>query len=115
VRFDVSIGGRPASAFVVRHRGVVAAFLNRCSHASTELDWQPGRFFDTDNEYLVCATHGALFDATSGGCVGGPCLGRGGLRRVSVVENQGRVGWVPDAYVNAPGMPSNTPGPASSS
>ncbi|HEU0203358.1 MAG TPA: Rieske 2Fe-2S domain-containing protein, partial [Burkholderiaceae bacterium] len=46
VRFDVSIGGRPASAFVVRHRGVVAAFLNRCSHASTELDWQPGRFFD---------------------------------------------------------------------
>ena len=46
VRFDVIVDGGPASAFVVRYRGVVAGFLNRCSHVAMELDWLPlrGRF-----------------------------------------------------------------------
>ncbi len=51
------------------------AFYNRCAHMELELDWNPGVFFDAANRYLMCATHGALFDPDSGRCVAGPCLG----------------------------------------
>lgn len=101
VRFAVTVGARDATGFVVRFRGHVRAYLNRCAHVAMELDWQPGMFFDADGEYLICATHGALYDPASGACVGGPCLGRGGLRALDVFERDGRVWWRPDAYVNA--------------
>lgn len=101
VRFAVRVGALDATGFVVRHRGRVRGFLNRCAHVAMELDWQPGMFFDADGAYLICATHGALYDPASGGCVGGPCAGRGGLRALDVFERDRRVWWRPDAYVSA--------------
>jgi nitrite reductase/ring-hydroxylating ferredoxin subunit len=55
-----------------------------------ELDWKPGEFFDSSQLYLICATHGALFDPASGACLGGPCNGCG-LRPLRVVEEMGGV------------------------
>ena len=49
-------------AFVVRHCGAVRAYVNHCPHAGTELDWNPGEFFDETGLYLICSTHGALFE-----------------------------------------------------
>ena len=79
VRFDWRAEGEPASqaAFAVRFDGEPRAYLNRCAHVPVELDWQPGRFFDESGLYLVCATHGAMYDAADGRCAGGPCRGRG--------------------------------------
>ena len=78
-------------AFVVRHRHGVSAFINRCSHLALELDWEPGHVFDVDDaEHLVCATHGALYVAKSGDCVGGPCNGMG-LEALTVEEESGSV------------------------
>ncbi len=99
VRFPARIGGETVSCFVVRFKGEVFAYLNRCSHVAMELDWQPGRFFDADAQFLVCATHGAHFEPDSGRCAGGPCTGRGGLRVLQVVERDGAVYWQPDDYV----------------
>jgi nitrite reductase/ring-hydroxylating ferredoxin subunit len=99
VRFSAQIGGQPVSCFVIRFHGQVHAYLNRCSHVATELDWQVGRFFDADAQLLVCATHGALFEPASGRCTGGPCTGRGGLRPLRVLEREGTVYWQPDDYV----------------
>jgi nitrite reductase/ring-hydroxylating ferredoxin subunit len=65
-----------------------------------ELDWQPGQFFDDEGRWLTCATHGALYDPASGSCAGGPCVGRGGLRPLKVVEREGAVLWQPDDYVS---------------
>jgi len=104
VRFEVAVGGRATSAFVVRHDGQVSGFLNRCAHVAMELDWLPGQFFDADGEHLICATHGALYEPKLGTCAGGPCLGRGGLHSLKVVERDGHVWWIPDALVSvAPG------------
>jgi nitrite reductase/ring-hydroxylating ferredoxin subunit len=86
-------------AFAVRHQGRVVAYLNRCAHVAMELDWLAGRFFDSDGQALLCATHGAAYDPSDGRCVGGPCAGRGGLRRLQVVEEGGVVYWRPDAGV----------------
>ena len=76
--------------FAVRHCGAVRAFVNRCPHAGTELDWNPGEFFDETGLYLMCATHGALFEPGTGFCVAGPCRGAS-LEPLAVGERDGRV------------------------
>ncbi len=81
-----------APAFVIRHNGLVRAYLNRCGHVPVELDWQPGEFFDFSGQYLICATHGALYGPESGRCMGGRCAGKG-LTPVPVVEKDGNIYW----------------------
>jgi nitrite reductase/ring-hydroxylating ferredoxin subunit len=100
LRFAVEVGGEVATGFLVRHGGKVRGYLNRCAHVAMELDWQPGQFFDGEGRWLTCATHGALYDPASGSCAGGPCVGRGGLRPLKVVEREGAVLWQPDDYVS---------------
>ena len=90
LRFDVERGGETESAFAIRFRGTVYAYLNRCGHVPVELDWQPGEFFDQSGLYLICATHGAIYAPESGRCLGGRCNGKG-LQPLRVVE---RDGWV---------------------
>lgn len=89
-RFEVDWHGARLAAFVVRFRGRVRAYLNRCGHVPVELDWQPGEFFDSSRLYLVCATHGALYDPASGACLGGRCEGRG-LVALPVEERDGHI------------------------
>ena len=88
IRFTVTDGSQELSAFAVRHRGRVYAYLNRCGHLDLELDWLPGQFLSADGNDLVCATHGARYDPANGACLGGPCAGTG-LTPVAVVELDG--------------------------
>jgi nitrite reductase/ring-hydroxylating ferredoxin subunit len=92
VRFRVEHQGRNEPAFVVRHAGRAVAYLNRCAHKFVELDWQEGEFFDAEYRYLVCASHGALYDPVNGVCLGGPCRGAA-LTAVPVCEANGTV-WL---------------------
>jgi nitrite reductase/ring-hydroxylating ferredoxin subunit len=89
VRFDAA--GQPA--FAIRHENRVHAYWNRCAHVPTELDWNEGEFFDSSRLYLICATHGALYDPASGVCLGGRCNGTG-LKALAVVERDGKIYWV---------------------
>lgn len=79
-------------AFVVRFGGLPRAYLNECRHVPVELDWPAGKFFDDSGQYLVCATHGAIYGADNGRCQGGPCASRG-LRKLECVEENGSI-WV---------------------
>lgn len=90
VRFEASLNGVSVPAFVVRVRGVVHGYVNRCAHVPVELDWQPGKFFGLDRQTLICSVHGAHYSAVDGRCVLGPCRGAS-LQRVAVAE---RAGWV---------------------
>ena len=90
IRFDISIGDKPRSGFVIRFEGQAHAFVNSCPHLGTELDWQPGEFFDDSGLYLICATHGAVFMPDSGYCTGGPCKGQR-LIRLPVRESDGNI------------------------
>jgi nitrite reductase/ring-hydroxylating ferredoxin subunit len=90
VRFELPGAKQPIPAFVIRFDGQVHAYLNLCPHAYTELDWQPGEFFDSAGLSLICATHGAMFEPASGHCVAGPCRGRS-LEPVAVEERDGVV------------------------
>lgn len=75
LRFEVEYFGEAAPAFIVRKDGVVHGYLNRCAHVAMELDWQEGVFFDSEGRDLLCSTHGAVYEARTGRCVGGPCNG----------------------------------------
>lgn len=71
---------------VVRSAGRTFAYLNRCAHMDTAMDWVPGEFLDASGEFIVCAMHGAHFRIEDGYCVLGPCQGQF-LRAVRVVED----------------------------
>ncbi len=90
VRFEVEYFGEPAPAFAVRHGGRVHAYLNRCAHVAMELDWQEGVFFDSGGCDLICSTHGAVYAASSGQCLGGPC-NRSPLVKLLMEERDGMV------------------------
>jgi len=111
--FDVLEYGRPARAFALRFGGRVVAYLNRCVHVPTELDWQPGEFLDGDKRWIICSIHGATYEPSDGRCVGGPC-GRGRLTALRVEERDGQVYWYPSRDIqpvrsDAAAPPSESP------
>lgn len=91
VPFDVLYLGQTCRAFAVRHKGTPHAYLNRCTHVPMELDWQPNQLFDDTGQWLLCATHGAIYRPDTGACAGGPC--RGGLVKIGLAESNGWVHW----------------------
>jgi nitrite reductase/ring-hydroxylating ferredoxin subunit len=52
------------------------AYLNRCKHLPVPLDGASREFFDSTHRYLICGTHGALYERSTGFCVAGPCRGK---------------------------------------
>ncbi len=117
--WDVLEYGRPARAFALRFEGSVVAYMNRCLHVPTEMDWQPGEFLDHDKRYILCSIHGAAYEPRDGRCVGGPC-GRGKLTTLALAEEAGQVYWYPSRDIRPvlfdeppPPSPSAAPGPES--
>lgn len=92
--FDVLQYRQPARAFALRFDGQVVAYLNRCAHVPTEMDWQEGEFLDGDKQFIVCSIHGAVYDPLTGRCVTGMC-GRTGLTKIDIEEKAGQVYWYP--------------------
>jgi nitrite reductase/ring-hydroxylating ferredoxin subunit len=90
IRFDLAGNGETRSAFVVRWRNRAFAYINECMHQATELDWNDGDFFDESGLYLMCATHGAMYEPDSGLCIAGPCRGAR-LVTVEVHERDGNI------------------------
>jgi nitrite reductase/ring-hydroxylating ferredoxin subunit len=74
--FTIGGGRWPLRGLVVRSAGGVHAYLNHCPHAGHPLDLIPGRFLTADGALLLCSSHGALFEKSTGLCVAGPCAGR---------------------------------------
>jgi len=98
IRFPVTVGDDDLTAFVVRYGLEPRAYLNRCAHLPMELDWTEGEFFESSGLYLMCATHGALYEPETGQCAGGPCRG-GRLHAINVIERDKKIFWEPDDYV----------------
>ena len=103
-RFEVSRDGQTLPAFVIRHSYGVSAFLNRCGHRDLELDWSLGEFFDQESRWLICATHGALYDPVTGTCKSGPCNGAG-LTPLDIIEEEGAIYLVDARYRGRAGSP----------
>ena len=70
---SVTVDGRPY--LLLRRRGELLLYENRCPHTGDTLDPMGGSVVDTGGELITCQRHAAQFLASSGECVGGPCLG----------------------------------------
>ena len=78
------------AGFLVNEGGRFHAYVNRCRHMPTPLDFIRDRFVSEDGRYLMCYTHGALYERETGLCVSGPCAGES-LYRLPVCIGQGDV------------------------
>lgn len=65
--------GQPAEGFVMRWKGDLVAYENRCPHWSVPVGFDDENFLDGRD--IVCPMHGARFDPESGQCWSGPCIG----------------------------------------
>ena len=90
LRFPLTALGQNVTGFVVRFEGVPYAYVNQCAHVSVELDWNEGDFFTAQQDFLICATHGAHYRPDNGFCVMGPCKGKS-LKPLKVIEQNGQI------------------------
>ena len=95
-KFTLRRGQRELEALLVNFEGKHFAYINRCPHTGITLDWVNNQFFSSDNRYLMCATHGAVFEPPTGECIWGPCVGLS-LQTVPVEIEEGRI------YARLPG------------
>ena len=74
--FSIGTGDWPVRGFVVRINDHVRGYLNSCPHARHPLNFKPYQFLTMDGALILCASHGALFEKSTGYCVAGPCAGQ---------------------------------------
>ncbi len=94
---DMAFKAGRQSIILTRHGDQFSAFLNQCPHARWPLDSFDGRFLFTPEGSLMCAAHGALFDAISGACLGGPGQGQG-LTKIDFRDDGDTISIMPHGY-----------------
>ena len=72
--FVIATANGRCGLVVVRRGNKFYSYVNSCPHIGTPLEIQPGKFLDPNGEYILCSTHGALFQIDDGRCIAGPCV-----------------------------------------
>jgi nitrite reductase/ring-hydroxylating ferredoxin subunit len=108
--FTIGCGEWPLKGFVVRLGAAVRGYVNRCPHAGHRLDLLPERFLTPDGALILCSSHGAMFEKSSGYCVAGPCAGRS-LTPVALEVRSGFVLLADSVDVSALGATLNDSAP----
>lgn len=88
--FSYRSGSDIHDIFLQRKGRDIYGFVNVCPHTGTPLNMEEGGFMEKSGRYLMCHTHGALFQLDDGLCVAGPCNGEK-LKAVDVKVDSGNV------------------------
>ncbi len=86
IELTTEIGGQRRFLVATRHEGEARAWLNVCPHQGRPLNWAPDQFLKDREGHLVCAAHGAVFEANEGRCLSGPCK-NAALTAVTLAED----------------------------
>lgn len=86
--FELEIADQTLQIVCVRQADKLYTYKNSCPHTGVNLEWLPDQFLDDTQQYLVCSTHGALFQIEDGHCVAGPCAGES-LQDIPTVQRAG--------------------------
>ncbi len=76
VKFTFLENGIDHAGFIILFKNKYYAYKNKCQHLAVELDWDNNEFFEEEEKFIVCTTHGALYEPSTGKCFMGPCLGK---------------------------------------
>src|SRR5581483_3643675 len=87
--FDPEQTGKD-TMFVVRRLEGVRAYVNKCPHQDSRLEFRKDRFLSADGTRVICHGHGAHFDPDTGVCTHGACLGQA----LEPIPTQIEYGWV---------------------
>lgn len=98
-KFEFEREGERREGFVLRYRGQLYAYANRCPHWSVDLDMGEGRLFSDLSQRIFCSNHGALFVPDTGYCDAGPCRGLGLERFEWIAEGTGIRVTVPPQFI----------------
>ncbi len=71
---DLGAAYEPREIFLLREGDAVYGYVNSCPHMGTPLEMVDDQFVNEDG-FIVCSTHGALFEIDDGACIAGPCMG----------------------------------------
>ena len=71
-KFLLTCDGEEVEGFLLNYGGEHHAYVNRCRHVPMAMDWIDNQFFAEHGRYLMCQTHNAYFEPTSGECIAGP-------------------------------------------
>ncbi|ESQ86365.1 2Fe-2S ferredoxin [Asticcacaulis sp. AC466] len=74
--FVLQIGEAFFHGFVVRKADAYYGYVDRCPHAGLPLAQELDNYLTPRADLISCSWHGALFQISSGLCVGGPCAGQ---------------------------------------
>ncbi|GAB5470422.1 MAG: Rieske 2Fe-2S domain-containing protein [Rhodospirillales bacterium] len=88
--FDLGADYDPREVFLVREGDQVYGYVNSCPHLGTPLEMMDDEFVNDDG-YILCSTHGALFEADNGACIAGPCYGEYLSRLVLQIDKAGGI------------------------
>lgn len=79
LKFLLPIRGVDEECFVINFQGAFHAYVNRCRHVPMPMDWVDNQFFAEEGRYLMCQTHNAYYEPSSGECIAGPSSACGKL------------------------------------
>lgn len=91
-KFTFSREGVTIEGFLVRFGGRVMGYENVCRHIPITIDYGDNQFFTQDGTQIICQTHGAIYDPTTGKCMRGPCQGAS-LFRLQIEIKEGAI-WL---------------------
>ncbi len=74
--FRIGDGDWPFKGFVVRQGDSVFAYHNHCKHLGHPMNWKPDCFLTNDRSNIICSSHGAIYEISTGLCIAGPCFGK---------------------------------------
>lgn len=80
--------GMEAEGFIMLWKDGLVAYENRCPHWSVPIDRDGDEFLDESSSFIICPMHGATFEADTGDCFAGPCMGDK-LQKFQVIELDG--------------------------
>jgi len=89
-KFTFDEDGIQKSGFVIFFDSAYYVYRNECQHLPVELDWQENEFLDDEKNFIVCATHGAIYEPSTGHCVNGPCQGSF-LKKIEFIEDLDKI------------------------
>lgn len=90
MRIEETGEAKPWPILITRKGNSFYGFENACPHKSERLDAEPGRFLDTEGNFLTCGHHQAQFDLDTRLCFIGPCQGKK-LKSIEIVIDDGDV------------------------
>jgi nitrite reductase/ring-hydroxylating ferredoxin subunit len=95
-KFLLQVDGREEECFAVNYGGRLYAYVNRCCHVPMTMDWIDNQFMTEDQQFILCATHGACYVPETGECVSGPPFGKFLTRVPLIVRGEELVASPPD-------------------